>query len=199
LEPEQVRANVLGRFRALSEKEITEKSSTAISRFLSNTDFHWKGKRVALYRSLKLEFRIAELESRLFEKGALLCYPRITDSKQSLMHFVQVEDPYHPESWEPGPYGAAEPNSEYPPVAPESLELVVVPGLAFGRSGERIGRGKGYYDRFLPSNTSALRLAMALDFQLFPSLQQNAWDQRVHRVVTDLEDVVTDVEDVTVK
>ena len=105
------------------------------------------------------------------------------------MQFVQVDDPYHPESWEPGPYGGEEPNSSYPSVTPESLNLIVVPGVAFGRSGERIGRGKGYYDRFLPQNTAALRLAIALEFQLFPSLQQNAWDQRVHSVVTDLETV----------
>ena len=190
------RAEVLGRLLALSSREVSERSSALHSILFAHPMFgpgsDWAGRKIAIYRSLPGEVQLAGLESRLRDRGALLCYPRITDGANRLMRFVQVDDPSHPENWEPGPYGGMEPRAVFPEVTPESLALVIVPGVAFGRSGERIGRGKGYYDRFLPLASRALRLALAFDFQLFPVLQQSPWDQPVDVVLTETEQVMTE-------
>jgi len=65
------------------------------------------------------------------------------------------------------------------------LDLVLVPGLAFGRHGERLGFGAGIYDRLLSSKDShAHFIGMAYDWQLLDSLPQDPHDIRMHAILT---------------
>lgn len=185
-----VRTSVLSQLGALSDRDISQRSSLVIANFFDSVDWVWKDKRVALYRSLKNEVQLTELEKGLLKAGAVLCYPRIIDAQAMKMQFVQVNDPSQPGNWEAGPYGGMEPQAQFNSVDVGTLDFIITPGLAFGRSGERIGRGKGYYDRYLAESSRALRLALTFDFQLFPALQQNPWDQRVHWVFTETDRVV---------
>jgi len=70
-------------------------------------------------------------------------------------------------------------------VALKDLDVVVVPGLAFDRQNNRLGRGAGYYDRFLsllPETTATIGLAF--DFQLHPnSLPIQAHDMRLQQII----------------
>lgn len=65
------------------------------------------------------------------------------------------------------------------------LDLVIVPGIAFDRKGNRLGRGKGYYDTFLhklkPHNTASIGLAF--DFQILPSLPATTQDVSVTKII----------------
>lgn len=91
----------------------------------------------------------------------------------------------------PGILGILEPKIELRnlsdrKVKPAEIELVLVPGLGFDKNGGRVGRGKGYYDRFLarlPFET--LKIALAFDFQLFPEVPMEAHDVRLDAVVTE--------------
>lgn len=70
-------------------------------------------------------------------------------------------------------------------VAPEQLDMVLVPGIAFDRQGRRLGFGKGYYDRFL-KHTNARRVGIAYSFQVSSEeLPSEEWDERVEWIVTD--------------
>ena len=64
----------------------------------------------------------------------------------------------------------------------ERIDLILVPGTAFGRDGGRIGQGGGYYDRFLPQ-TDALRVGICHDFALLERLPLQAHDQNMDAVV----------------
>lgn len=71
------------------------------------------------------------------------------------------------------------------------IDLILVPGVVFDRKGHRIGRGGGYYDRFLKKHKQACKLGVAYDFQLkHHDLPQTRHDQPIDGVVTPLETIV---------
>jgi 5-formyltetrahydrofolate cyclo-ligase len=80
-------------------------------------------------------------------------------------------------------FGMLEPDPDLPIIAPSDIDLVLVPGVVFGRFGGRIGFGGGFYDRFLPT-TPALRVGVTFDLCLADTLPVDAHDQRVDWVAT---------------
>ena len=66
----------------------------------------------------------------------------------------------------------------------ETIDLIIVPGIAFDRCGSRLGRGKGYYDRFLKSVPQTTpRIGLAFDFQILPSLLTKPHDLGVDKTI----------------
>lgn len=63
------------------------------------------------------------------------------------------------------------------------IEMVVVPAIAYDRHGNRVGRGKGYYDRLLAS-TKATKVGIAYDFQLVDEIDAEPHDVKVDIVIT---------------
>lgn len=149
---------------------------------------------MGLYQSLPDELGLLPLEERLLALGARLFSPRITAQGVKELEFVEIAS-CQPggergfESWKPGPYGIREPHPRLPAAPSGLLDLVVVPGVAFGLSGERIGMGAGYYDRFLARVPQVLRIVLAFDFQLLDSLELNPWDQPVDWIITESREV----------
>lgn len=71
------------------------------------------------------------------------------------------------------------------------VDLILVPGVVFDRKGHRIGRGGGYYDRFLKKHKQSCKLGVAYDFQLkHHDLPQMFHDQPLNGVITPLETIV---------
>ena len=84
------------------------------------------------------------------------------------------------------PLGIREPAQGVPfPVA--NIDLVIVPGLGFDRFGNRIGRGRGFYDRFLAHRDwHGTACALALEEQFVPEVPTTELDMRVDMLVTDV-------------
>jgi 5-formyltetrahydrofolate cyclo-ligase len=85
----------------------------------------------------------------------------------------------------PGAFGIPEPAATADRVAPESVEWVLVPGVAFDRTGRRLGYGGGYYDRLLPLLGHATRVAGAFDLQLVDRVPWAPHDVCVDVIVTE--------------
>ena len=64
------------------------------------------------------------------------------------------------------------------------FDLIVVPGVAFDQRGNRIGRGKGYYDRFLCQHLDVKRIGICFDFQLVDEVPAEPFDIRMDEVIT---------------
>jgi 5-formyltetrahydrofolate cyclo-ligase len=73
--------------------------------------------------------------------------------------------------------------------SPLSIELAIVPGIAFDRRGHRMGRGGGFYDRLLP-NLRAFNIGVCFSFQMFDTIPSAAHDIAMDRVVTETGDDV---------
>ena len=64
------------------------------------------------------------------------------------------------------------------------FDLIVVPGMAFDKAGHRLGRGKGYYDRFLSQHPQVYTIGLCFDFQLLPEVPFESHDCLINEVIT---------------
>ena len=82
-----------------------------------------------------------------------------------------------PEQLAPGRWGIWEPTDEAPLLSDYSrLDLVVVPGVAFSSDGKRLGRGKSFYDRFLPLVPRAAFVGVCYPCQVVEQIPADPWD-----------------------
>jgi 5-formyltetrahydrofolate cyclo-ligase len=116
------------------------------------------------------------------EQGKRVALPRIVGRRH--MEAFWVTDPAA--DLESGSYGIREPRSGLPQASPEAIDLIVVPGSAFDRSGDRMGYGGGFYDTFLPRlHPGTPRVAVAFDLQLVDDVPEEAHDLSVDVLVTE--------------
>lgn len=85
---------------------------------------------------------------------------------------------------QPGALNIPEPAPHTLAVEPENIDLLIVPGVAFTRQGDRMGYGGGYYDRFIPRCTRARVLALAFEEQLYKELPTEEHDLRIPELIT---------------
>ena len=86
---------------------------------------------------------------------------------------------------QPGAMNIPEPAAHTQCVSPDEIDLLIVPGVAFTRQGERLGYGGGYYDRFIPLCHQAEILALAFDTQMLESIPTEAHDLRIGLILTE--------------
>lgn len=79
-----------------------------------------------------------------------------------------------------GKFGIPEPTT---PAYEGEIDLVIVPAVAFDAKGHRLGRGGGYYDRFIKKLAHAVLVGVGYDFQLVDEVPAARHDQRVHRII----------------
>lgn len=120
------------------------------------------------------------LIERLHARGVRVVLPRIVDGDLEPRAFAPG-DPVTVTS-----FGACEP-ADGDVVDPATIDVVVTPGVAFDRSGRRVGYGGGFYDRFFPkTRQDTARLAIAFDIQVVDDdLPNGHFDLRVDAIVTE--------------
>jgi 5-formyltetrahydrofolate cyclo-ligase len=90
------------------------------------------------------------------------------------------------EDLEPGTFDILQPKPGIEEVPTSSLDIIIVPGLAFDRQGNRLGRGKGFYDNFLKSiNPKTPKIALAFSFQIVEQVPITAGDIPVDKIITE--------------
>jgi 5-formyltetrahydrofolate cyclo-ligase len=165
-------------FCSLRERLSTEDVAAA-SIVLCRQLADWSVLRQARTALIYLAFRNEIDLSNLFDLLPHIHWvaPRIVEGRGMLLH------PYDPTRLVRHRFGMLEPAPDLPVVGPAALDVVLVPGVAFDRSGGRLGFGGGYYDRFL-TTTPALRVGVIHDHCLAQSLPCGEHDQRMDWIVT---------------
>jgi 5-formyltetrahydrofolate cyclo-ligase len=189
-----VRADILAKRRALTYDEIHTASQEACARLIGTTLWQ-NAQHIAFYIAHDSEIDPKPLMD-LAQAQSKTCYlPAL--STQDLKHLVMVH--YQVGDHLPkNRYGIPEPTqNSAKTLAPEQLDLVLVPLVAFDRTGTRLGMGVGYYDRtfaFLnqPHQLKHPQLiGLAYQFQEQEHLEHDAWDVGLDFIVTDKEVVNT--------
>ena len=176
-----------GRLRGQGLHPLTDAqqsaASAAICRAIQQTREWREARLVCAFIPMKSEPDIRPLWSG--ESGPAFCFPR---SHGGGIELIRVDDLalLAQAAWHlAAPEFDACPRADF-----SSVDLILVPGLAFTPGGHRLGRGAGFYDRLLERCTSRQRtLGVCLHHRLLPELPTEAHDQRVERVITELSDV----------
>ncbi len=142
-----------------------------------------KAKTILFYASLPGEVDTFAMINKAIELKKRVCLPIVVQNQRTMIPTVTKELA----NLENGVYGIAQPRYDASlSVDPKDIEVVIVPGLAFDKSRNRLGRGAGYYDRFLstlPSDTATIGLAF--DFQLTDRLPIEEHDVPLTAVIAD--------------
>jgi 5-formyltetrahydrofolate cyclo-ligase len=140
------------------------------------------GRRVALYAAIRGEVGTDRIRDGYLAGGSVLYYPRVAPDG-NLWFYPHREG----DRWESGRFGVREPRVESGTAGTRNgFDLVIVPGMAFDFAGRRLGKGYGYYDRFLAGLAGgAETVGLAFSWQLVPEVPMEPWDVPVDAVVTD--------------
>lgn len=133
---------------------------------------------VALYAAVRSEVETAGLFLRLRERGIACAYPRVVRPTRQL-EFSLVDDL---STLRPGMLGILEPPG--PAIPTHTLDLIIMPGLAFDCRGGRLGYGSGFYDRALATYAGTC-LGLAFSVQLVSEVPVGDLDRSVDAVATE--------------
>jgi 5-formyltetrahydrofolate cyclo-ligase len=138
---------------------------------------------IAAYAAIRNELDLSQCWPLLLDWPATLYFPAV--SAGGLVLGALPED-LQPESFlTPGHFGVPEPPEKSRLVEPPDLDMILVPGLAFDRQGNRLGWGKAYYDDLLPRlPQKTIRVGVACGFQVRAALPHEPHDQKVQAIVT---------------
>jgi len=140
-----------------------------------------KAQSILFYASMPGEVDTLLMIEKAILKGKRVALPIVEKNKGKLIPTLisSMEDVHR------GTYGIAEPLlSPDKELSLKDLDAVVVPGLAFDKYHNRLGRGAGYYDRFLSTLPKTVTtVGLAFDFQLTESLPTEAHDVRLQQII----------------
>jgi 5-formyltetrahydrofolate cyclo-ligase len=179
---EEIRREIKGILRQKSPASKQEESLNIQEELLSSEEFN-SSKTVMTYVSLPNEVDTMLFIEKALERGKKVVVPRIdiTDETITAVELTSINE------LAKGPFGVYEPkNKPARKVDLKEIDLIVVPGIAFDKENMRLGRGRGYYDRFLsdPDLSSATTIGLAYKCQKVNILPSDPHDRPVMRVIT---------------
>lgn len=176
----QMRTSVRSALAAVSPKDAAAWSAD-LSRRLVNTPGFKQARTLMAFLPISGEPDLSKACHDALAAGKRLCMPRI-DWDRGTMTPALIR------GLDTGlvttRHGIREPAADAPGVDPAELDLVLVPGVAFDASGRRLGRGSGYYDRFL-APLSVATVGAAFELQLVPEVPAGPDDVPVGAIVTE--------------
>ena len=175
-----IRANIRQALSLLSREQIEQDSLQACAAVLSLGEYH-SARTIMLYLPLSDEIDCLPIARQAWQDGKIVLVPKV-DWGEHQMIAVRMDS--LAQAKPTGKHGLREVDrSDAWPI--EQIDLAIVPGLAFDRKGNRLGRGGGFYDRFLASsNLKAVTCGVAFDCQVLETLPVHAHDRPVDMLAT---------------
>jgi 5-formyltetrahydrofolate cyclo-ligase len=166
---------------SLTPEERHVRSLAASSRLLSTPEFT-NARVIMLYLSMNQEIDTASIALKAWQEGKQIVVPKIFWSDRTMLP-IEIHSLHTPMKMDPR--GVREPLAGQP-IPLEFIDLVLVPGLGFGPRGQRVGRGGGFYDRFLgQSSFQGVTCGVAFECQVLDDLPMLPHDVALDMLVTD--------------
>lgn len=170
-----LRTQIRAAKRQHSTAQLAAFSKTLCDNILQKSAFQ-SAHTLLLYSPLPDEVDVFALIDNAYNNGKCVLLPKVVGDDLELRIYKGVE------SLACGAFGILEPTGEvfwdY-----DSIDLAIIPGMAFDRYGNRLGRGKGYYDRLLPRLKNAYKIGVCFPFQYFDEIPCEEHDVRMDCVV----------------
>lgn len=168
-----MRAHIKALKKQHSKEQLAEQSERIMAKLELHPDFA-KAQKIMLYNALPDEVQTqAFLEKWHLRKQIVL--PTVVGDDIIPVEYAANTD------FAVGDFNILEPQNE--PYTGK-FDLIIVPGVAFDRSGNRLGRGRGYYDRFLSQHLSVKRIGICFDFQLVDEVPSEPFDIKMDEVIS---------------
>lgn len=177
------------KIRALKSADDRNNAAKAAAFLFAQTTYFNNSQHIACYLPYQDEFDTSHLLKILWRAKKNIYLPVLTKEAQKTLVFVEYHegDPLHANR-----YHILEPENITHVISPDALDLVIMPLIAFDKSGHRLGTGGGYYDRtfaFLRQQKNAKLHLMGLAYaeqeaEIIPS---DVWDIRMNGVITEKE------------
>lgn len=173
MEKKELRAQIKALKRQHTKEQLVEQSEKILARLEQHPDFV-KAEKVMLYNALPDEVQTLNFLEKWHLRKTIILPTVVGDD------IIPVE--YAKETtFAVGDFNILEPQNE--PYTGD-FDLMIVPGVAFDRKGNRLGRGKGYYDRFLSQHLAVKRIGICFDFQLVDEVPAEPFDIRMDEVIS---------------
>ncbi len=134
---------------------------------------------IALYSAVRNEVGTTSLFKSARDMGKHIYYPSVTSRG---LEFRRVNDLVQ---LRPGKYSIPEPDSSCELVDTREIDLFIVPGVGFDRTGARIGYGKGYYDTALSGVARERIFGLCFSLQVLDHIPVDKWDVRMGTIITE--------------
>lgn len=172
-----LRKQVSEKKREYSDEDLNKKSTDIFS-IVENTLVFKSAQIIFIYNSLKGEVQTMDFVKKWY--GKKYFYMPVVDNDALTFKECTPGTTFHKTN-----LGVMEPNGDYF-TDYNSVDIIIIPGIAFDRNLNRLGRGKGYYDRFL-RQISAVKIGICFGFQLFNQIPADANDVKMDYIVTEKE------------
>lgn len=175
---EEIRRQLLAERQSLDEQSYYALSSR-VQDFLIHSACFEQAERLALYSPVRREVATDAIFTAALESGKQVYYPKVVGNDLEFHELADLGDLV------PGTFSVPEPNGDQI-IDAGLLDLIVVPGVAFDLTGQRLGYGRGYYDRFLAQAASrAVFVGLCFEFQLQNFLPAEIHDWKMMFLATE--------------
>lgn len=179
-----LRTSIKQKRRALSI-EYRQQASRKMQAELTRLPCYQAAEYIMLYMAMQDEVQLDELIAMVLKDGKKAVIPLVTGA--GLMEAVELSDMA---DLVPDKYGIKTVSEEKRRlIAPDKIDLIIVPGVAFDKAGHRLGMGGGFYDRFMLRASRAVRAALAYDCQLLVSVPAEVHDLTVDYIITEKQNI----------
>lgn len=168
MEKRIIRNQIREKRELLSSFEVKETSEKIMKNLLESRYFQ-EAQIIMSYMSFKNEIDTHKINEAILKAGKKLLLPRTIGKKE-------MEAVEYGKGFQKGAMGIEEPIGDR---YNGRIDLIVVPGIVFDEAGNRIGFGRGYYDRFLENYLDSVKVSIVYDFQLVEKIEAEKHDKKV--------------------